>query len=113
MSLLEQAQAGGGWGNGAGGAAAPFHTALALGTLLLDQNHRYRAFIQAGIAWLLGEQQPDGGFAAVPMLRVPTPDMRAPWESPTSYPVVPDTNRLFTTATVLSTFVDYLAAPGE
>jgi squalene-hopene/tetraprenyl-beta-curcumene cyclase len=109
---LEQAAAEGGFGNGEGGAAAPFHTALALRTLLLDEKQGHSHAARSAASWLLREQQSDGGFQAVPMLRVPEPETHAPGESPKSCPLVVDKNRLFTTATVLSALTDYLAVAG-
>jgi squalene-hopene/tetraprenyl-beta-curcumene cyclase len=100
----------GGWGNGTGGEAAPFHTALALSTLLLDGGPlRHGPALRAGLRWLLRAQQPDGGWAHVPVMRMPRPEVHAPWEDPEGcllLPVLTDRNRLFTTATVLSALVD-------
>jgi squalene-hopene/tetraprenyl-beta-curcumene cyclase len=100
----------GGWGNGTGGEAAPFHTALALLTLRLDEGgSRHGAALHAGLRWLLRAQQPDGGWAHAPIMRMPRPEHHAPWEDPEGcllLPVLTDRNRLFTTATVLSALAD-------
>jgi squalene-hopene/tetraprenyl-beta-curcumene cyclase len=108
-------RADGGWGNGTGGEAAPFHTALALATLLLDGGrHRHAPALHAGLRWLLRAQQSDGGWANVPIMRMPRPDVHAPWEDPEGcllLPVLTDHNRLFTTATVVSALSDFRDAP--
>jgi squalene-hopene/tetraprenyl-beta-curcumene cyclase len=94
----------GGWGNCTGGAAAPFHTALAVGTLLLDDEHRHSGAARMGISWLLRAQQPDGSWPAVPIQRIPYPHVHEPWKDPDGghrIPMLVDRNRLFTTATVL------------
>jgi squalene-hopene/tetraprenyl-beta-curcumene cyclase len=105
---------GGGWGNGTGSEPAAFHTALALSTLLLDGGRsRHGTALDAGLRWLLGAQQPDGSWAHVPIMRMPRPEVHAPWEDPEGcllLPVLTDRNRLFTTATVMSALVDFLAA---
>ena len=112
--LLGARQPGGGWGNGTGSEAAPFHTALALSTLLLDGGRpRHGSALDEGLHWLLRAQQPDGGWAHVPIMRMPRPEVHAPWEDPSGcllLPVLTDRNRLFTTATVVSALVDFLAA---
>lgn len=101
----------GGWGNGTGGEPAPFHTALALSTLLLDGGgQRHTSALQAGLRWLLQAQQADGGWGSVPIMRMPRPEVHAPWEDPEGcllLPVLTDRNRLFTTATVVSTLADF------
>ncbi|PTL80822.1 prenyltransferase/squalene oxidase repeat-containing protein [Vitiosangium sp. GDMCC 1.1324] len=104
----------GGWGNGNGGEAAPFHTALALATLLLDGGPpRHGPALHAGLRWLLRAQQPDGGWAQAPIMRMPRPEVHAPWEDPEGcllLPVLTDRNRLFTTATVVPVLADGLEA---
>jgi squalene-hopene/tetraprenyl-beta-curcumene cyclase len=100
----------GGWGNGTGGEAAPFHTALALATLLLHEGLAHPApSLLAGLQWLLDVQQPDGGWVNVPIMRMPRPQVHAPWNDPEGcllLPVLTDRNRLFTTATVVSALAD-------
>jgi squalene-hopene/tetraprenyl-beta-curcumene cyclase len=109
--LLGAQQESGGWGNGTGGEAAPFHTALALATLLLEGGvQRHGPTLHAGLRWLLRAQQSDGGWACAPIMRMPRPEVHAPWEDPEGcllLPVLTDRNRLFTTATVLAALVDF------
>jgi squalene-hopene/tetraprenyl-beta-curcumene cyclase len=97
----------GGWGKDAGSEPAPFHTALALSTLLLDPG-RHREAIGAGLAWLLRAQERDGGWPSVPILRVPRLQAHAPWRGSDAELVsfTADRNRFFTTATVLSALLD-------
>ena len=100
----------GGWGNGTEGEAAPFHTALALSTLLLDGGRtRHGPALLAGLRWLLSAQQPDGSWANVPTMRMPRPEVHRPWEDPEGclLPLLTDRNRLFTTATVVAALADF------
>ncbi|HYO58969.1 prenyltransferase/squalene oxidase repeat-containing protein [Archangium sp.] len=113
--LLGAQQADGGWGNGTGGEAAPFHTALALAALLLDGGRqRHGPALHAGLRWLLRAQQPDGGWTHVPIMRMPRPEVHEPWKDPEGcllLPVLTDRNRLFTTATVVSALADWRGNP--
>jgi squalene-hopene/tetraprenyl-beta-curcumene cyclase len=100
----------GGWGNCIGGAAAPFHTALVVATLLLDEKHRHGTAARNGISWLLRAQQPDGSWPAVAIQRIPHPHLVAPWEDPEGCHMLPmliDHKRLFTTATVLGALIHF------
>ncbi len=116
LQWVRQGQdANGGWGNGTGGEPAAFHTALALSTLLLDapRGPRDPAPITSGLQWLFNTQRTDGSWEGTPIMRMPRPEVHAPWMDPEGcllLPVLRDRNRLFTTATVVSALVDCLAA---
>jgi squalene-hopene/tetraprenyl-beta-curcumene cyclase len=102
--LLRVRHEDGSWGNGLGGPASAFHTSLALRTLLLDSRSDSKAAAAAAVDWLLEAQESDGGFATGPIMRMPRPDVHAPWEAPDTCLLVPllyDRNRVFTTASVL------------
>jgi squalene-hopene/tetraprenyl-beta-curcumene cyclase len=105
--LVRVRHAGGGWGNTEGSESAPFHTALALSTLLLDPDDRHAGAVHEGLWWLLRTQEWDGGWSSVPILRVPRPQAHAPWNHPDEglVPLAADGKRLFTTATVISALV--------
>jgi squalene cyclase len=93
------------WGNGLGGNPSAFHTALALATLMINPNTTsIREAINAGIAWLLGNQLEDGSWPSVPILLTPIPEILNPHQSshPSSKDAVADQHRQFTTATVLT-----------
>ena len=69
-----------------------------------------------GIEWLLAHQNSDGSWPAVPILRVPRPDVLRPWEQTLWREsllgldvVVPDWRRLFTTATALQALHQFAA----
>jgi sporulenol synthase len=97
------------WGNGYENDPHPFYTSLSLKTLL-SCGDRYREEIQEGITWLTENQNEDGSWNSKPILRVPNPMIDEPWS--TDYrkvcEVVPDQNRLFTTATIMSGLCSYL-----
>lgn len=108
--LLQLHQGEDGWGNGLGGEVSAFHTAQALGTLMLFENppssHKR---VDRGIAWLLESQLPDGSWAPVPILLNPVPEVLVPWEDehPTCHAPIIDQHRQFTTATVLMMLAEY------
>ena len=113
--VAETCQSDGGWGNHLGGNSTPFFTALAVSTLMLvHEKPIQQHLIQQGIAWLLDTQQSDGSWESVPMLLTPIPQVRVPWEEkdPSCFTAVPDQNRLFPTATVLSALVTYRESIG-
>ena len=113
--LADTCQPDGGWGDNLGGNSAPFFTALAASTLMLiTGNPNVQQLIQRGVSWLLDTQRTDGSWESVPMLLTPIPQVRVPWEEtdPSCFAAVPDQNRLFTTATVLSALVAYREAIG-
>ena len=107
--LISINQDGEAWGNGLGGEPSPYHTALALSTLLLDGSPRVHQLIDRGIAWLIENQRADGGWTSVPILLTPEPDIHEPWLSThiSSRKAVPDQYSLFTSATVLLALANY------
>jgi hypothetical protein len=78
----------------------PFEWALALECSLLATP---RLVVQARtmLAALLAVQQADGGWPSAPVLRLARRDCAVPWAVADGGPLFADTQRLFTTATVL------------
>lgn len=97
------------WGNGYENDPHPFYTSLSLKTLL-SCGDRYLEEIQEGIIWLIKNQNEDGSWNSKPILRVPNPMIDEPWLAAyrKACEVVPDQNRLFTTATIMSGLYSYL-----
>jgi squalene cyclase len=97
------------WGNGYENDPHPFYTSISLKTLL-SCGDIYLEEIQEGIIWLIENQNEDGSWNSKPILRVPNPMIDEPWL--TAYrkacEVVPDQNRLFTTATIMDGLCSYL-----
>ncbi|MCB8952684.1 MAG: hypothetical protein H6650_11780 [Ardenticatenales bacterium] len=99
----------GSWGANGKQTGAPFHTAFAAQALAVSaQTKEEEAALNAGIHYLINHQRPDGSWSVLPVLRVPAPNVRRPWqqehwtESTIGLNViVPDWRRLFTTATAL------------
>lgn len=113
--LADTCQEDGGWGDNLGGKSAPFFTALAVSTLILIQeNTVFHQSVQRGVSWLLNEQRSDGSWESAPMLLTPIPQVRVPWEEtdPSCTAAVADQNRLFTTATVLTTLTTFCESIG-
>ena len=77
--------------------------------------------VQRGIIWLLNFQGADGSLDSGPIMRVPEGNDKEPWnnkhwklDSPNGVNIlVRDQNRLFTTATVLAAFADFLRLAGD
>lgn len=96
-----------------------FHTSLALQALMAcSPSQNQQAALQKGFQWLLRQQLPDGSWPVGPILRVPLPQMVAPWhheqwlESILGLNViVPDWHRLFTTATAVQALSGCLKEP--
>lgn len=108
--LVRNNQDGKAWGNGLGSQPSPYHTALALSTLmLLDSPPRVHQLIKNGIAWLIENQRADGGWTSVPILLTVIPEIHEPWRSTdaSSRQAVADQYSLFTSATVLVALVNY------
>ncbi|HEY0755353.1 MAG TPA: prenyltransferase/squalene oxidase repeat-containing protein [Ktedonobacteraceae bacterium] len=107
--LLETQQDTGGWGLSINDKACPFQTGLALSALTEVLEISYRTAVDSANLYLLQAQQPNGCWKArTPIMRLPRPDDRYPWERPdplfagtTLGTVVSDQHHLFTTATVL------------
>ena len=116
--LVASQGADGGWsGSAERDASQAFHTALAvLALCFLSNREQETAALVRGIEWLLAHQNSDGSWPAVPILRVPRPDVLRPWEQ-TSWResllgldvVVPDWRRLFTTATAIQALHQFTA----
>jgi hypothetical protein len=103
-------QVGNAWGNGLGDEAPPFHTALAISTLMLLQGSPHlEQLIYNGINWLLGNQRTDGSWTSISILLTPFPDIHTPWQSTdiSCRQAIKDQYNLFTTTTVLSALAYY------
>ncbi|MFD0078172.1 prenyltransferase/squalene oxidase repeat-containing protein [Streptomyces sp. NPDC127166] len=113
--LLRSQRRDGGWADGPNGASAAFETALAVQALCelltappTGDAQALSEALARGARWLENHQRPDGSWPTVPILRVPRPQLTAPWEQ-TSWRksvagldvVTEDWRRLFTTATAL------------
>jgi len=107
--LLETQHDSGAWGAYFESKDCPFQTALALSALLTDPAPSCVSAARAAASYLLHSQQVNGSWhAAGPIMRLPRPDDKRPWEWPravdrgtTLGTLVRDQCRLFTTATVL------------
>lgn len=100
----------GGWAVAEHEQGQPFHTALAVLALgcVAGEDGETAAALKRGLRWLLAHQSADGSWPAVPMMLLPSPEILHPWEhGPWRASIagldviVPDWQRLFTTATVL------------
>lgn len=113
--LLHGQRPDGGWSGAPDRSAGAFDTALAVQALCelsatspRGDTGALTAALACGTRWLLNQQRPDGSWPVAPILRVPRPQVTAPWEQ-TSWTesitgldvVVEDWRRLFTTATAL------------
>jgi len=105
----------GGWSTSVDGKQCAFSTALAVRSLLLSDEPRYRGAIAKGLRWLVTSQSADGSWHSVPILRIPPPRLM----DPTHYrewrvddkgvgAYIRDQNRLFTSATVWAAIFDAL-----
>ena len=76
-----------------------FETALLILTMLhIDSDATAYEMVDK----LIGQQQADGSWKSAPILRVTRRDCFEPWKYDDSGPLFADTNRLFTSATVLA-----------
>jgi squalene cyclase len=108
--LVSINQGGNAWGNGLGDEVSPYHTAFAISTLMLLQDHPHlERLIQNGINWLLRNQRTDGSWISIPILLNPVPETHTPWQSTDASccQAIADQYRLFTTATVLSALANF------
>lgn len=92
----------------------PFATALAARSLMLARPGRpeSRGALERAIGWLCRHQLADGSWPSYPILRVPAPEVIAPWAADSGESVrimnqSADRYRVFTTATVLTTLERY------
>lgn len=99
-----------GWGNGYEATPYPFYTALSLSSLLLREQNVYSREVKDSVIWLIENQNEDGSWSSKPILRVPDPQVREPWDGSNreKCEVVTDVNLLFTTATVMGALYDFL-----
>jgi squalene-hopene/tetraprenyl-beta-curcumene cyclase len=106
--LLEAQQVQGGWVATPKDPPCPFQTGLALQALATSAANR--AAIQAGITFLHQTQESNGCWRAqTGIMRLPAPEEEKPWQASQPWPLgttigslVPDQNRVFTTATVVA-----------
>jgi squalene cyclase len=111
--ILSKQFADGGWTNSEGGESLPFSTALALRGLLIHPENVLEN-IRNGVQWILNNQLADGSWDSNHKLRIPHPSTIDPWNQ--TYwkvggkainAVIEDHRRLYTTATVFKTLLDY------
>lgn len=81
--------------------ASAFETALLTTSLLSVEYDRTHKIIRDLVDKLINQQQPDGSWNTAPMLRITRRDCYDPWASADAGQLYTETNRLFTTATVL------------
>ncbi len=112
--LAETQAPDGGWADGTLTESFAFATAWVLRGLLLLPDESTRTLMGKAVSWLLAHQRSDGSWPAVPILRIPEPHVTEPWaQSRWSTDrkrmgiIIPDQNRVFTTATCLSALAEY------
>ena len=103
----------GGWSEDEAGRSMPFSTALALKGLLIEPDN-ISENIATGISWILKHQSEDGSWNSSYKLRIPHPSTTEPWNQTiwkvggkAINAIIEDHRRIFTTATVFKTLVDY------
>lgn len=105
-AIVERQRPDGSWPLGDGEEGSVFETSWALLTLLLVDPRQTRREVAAATAWLVEQQQYDGSWPTLPILRIPAPMIALPddvseWrenEQGTNV-IIADEHRLFTTAT--------------
>ena len=90
--------------------ANPFERGLLLESLHLAAEARDSELINTLATQLVADQLDDGSWASAPVLRIPGRDCSAPWECADPGPLYADTDRLFTSATVLSALARHSAS---
>lgn len=114
MNLLEKQSESGAWRIGTGTSDSAFATALAIDLLkdksITDVTHNKKRALD----WLLAQQESDGSWASVPILRIPhpfeqNPEDIMPWriDGLGTGVLIRDQNRLFTTATVFRVLTEF------
>jgi squalene-hopene/tetraprenyl-beta-curcumene cyclase len=111
--ILSKQLADGGWTNSYSAESIPFSTALALRGLLIRPVNASEN-IRNGVQWILDHQLNDGSWNSNHKLRIPHPSTIDPWNQ-TDWKVggkainavIEDHRRLYTTATVVKTLLDY------
>jgi hypothetical protein len=81
--------------------ANAFETALLISSLLYIDRLGQHATILDLADTLIAQQQPDGGWQTMPILRITRRDCLEPWDADDPGPLFPDLCRLFTTSSVV------------
>ena len=97
----------GGWSDQSSQVLTPYDTALALGSIMVKENIKNLKPIKKGIKWLLSNQLEDGSWESFPIMTIPKPWEENQMDNPIERPATKDTNRIFTTATVLKSLSRY------
>jgi len=103
----------GSWSSGRAAHATPYDTALAVAALASCREQAGSPCVSRGAEWLLNRQLPDGSWESFPIMTVPKPWDDTPLYESRTRIGVPDHNRLFTTATVLSALAKAIPMPSE
>jgi hypothetical protein len=90
--------------------ANPFERGLLVESLHLAAEPRDSELIDRLASQLVEDQLDDGSWASAPVLRITRRDCSAPWECADPGPLYADTDRLFTSATVLSALACHSAS---
>jgi hypothetical protein len=90
--------------------ANPFERGLLLESLHLTAGARDGDLVNTLAEQLVEDQLDDGSWASAPVLRITSRDCSAPWECANPGPLYADTDRLFTSATVLSALARHAAS---
>jgi squalene cyclase len=111
--ILSEQLIDGSWTNTKGNDGIPFSTALALKGLLVQPQNALQNILN-GVEWILKNQLEDGSWVSSHKLRIPHPSSTDPWNQiywkvngKAINAVIEDHRRLFTTATVFKTLIEY------